>query len=209
MSTLTSWVVPYEDLPRGYLRISRVEFRWVMAILLVLLSVVLFEIVRVWLGPGVSPGVSEAGEAPQVPQVPMMCLLPAPAFWPVWPIGGRGWVTSEFGYRRSPFRRVIRFHEGIDVASPRGTPVVSAAKGVVVYAGPHGGLGRTVIIAHEAGVSSVYGHASKLLVRKGQWIERGTLIARVGSTGRSTGPHLHYEIHVDGVPVNPLNYYTP
>jgi murein DD-endopeptidase MepM/ murein hydrolase activator NlpD len=122
-----------------------------------------------------------------------------------WPVPGR--VTSRFGYRRSPFLRVIRFHEGVDIASPRGTPVVSSADGLVIYAGYRGGLGRAVIIAHGLGLFSVYGHASRLFVTKGEWVERGTIIASVGSTGSSTGPHLHYEILVDGVPMDPLRYF--
>lgn len=136
----------------------------------------------------------------------LVASIASSSFWPV-----RRYfraVTSDFGLRCSPFGRGRRFqfHEGIDIAARRGTPIVSSAEGVVIYAGYRGGYGRTVIIDHGFGIASLYGHASRLLVRKGDWIEQGATIALVGSSGRSTGPHLHYELHVDGIPIDPLRY---
>lgn len=136
-----------------------------------------------------------------------------PSIWPV-----AGWVTSDFGYRRSPLRRSpalggpvrsgSRFHEGIDIASPKGMPIFATADGSVRFAGHRSGYGKVVVLEHEGGLSSIYGHASKLLVTKGMWVKRGTMIARIGSTGVSTGPHLHYEVHVRGIPQDPLRYLT-
>ncbi len=128
-------------------------------------------------------------------------LASTPSIWPV-----KGWVTSDFGYRRSPFTFARDFHSGIDIAAQWGTPILAAADGVVTYASYKGGLGKAVIIDHGFGIKSVYGHTSRLLVREGQKVAKGTRLALVGSTGHSTGPHLHYEIHVDGVPVDPMKY---
>lgn len=131
-------------------------------------------------------------------------LLSTPSLWPV-----KGWVTSDFGFRRSPFNLAPDFHEGIDIAAQWGTPIIASAAGVVTYAGYRGGLGRAVIIDHGFGLKSYYGHTSAVFVHEGQKIGRGTKIARVGTTGHSTGPHLHYEIHMDGVPVDPMKYIVP
>jgi murein DD-endopeptidase MepM/ murein hydrolase activator NlpD len=120
------------------------------------------------------------------------------------PVDGR--TTSRFGYRRSPFGRARDFHPGLDIAAAKGTPILSAADGVVTYAGYRKGYGKTVILDHGFGMTTRYGHASELLVKKGETVKRGAQIARVGSTGRSTGPHLHYEIQVNGVPVDPGDY---
>lgn len=121
-----------------------------------------------------------------------------------WPCGGR--MTSSFGYRRSPFRRRRRsvFHAGIDIAAPRGTPIVAAASGVVTHAGWMSGYGKTIIIQHGGGVSTLYGHNSSLLVGAGRTVSRGQIIARMGSTGRSTGNHCHFEIRRGGRPTNPI-----
>ena len=124
-----------------------------------------------------------------------------PSIWPV-----RGWVTSEFGPRRSPKGIGSRFHEGLDIAASIGTPVFASGDGVVTFSGYKNGLGKTVIIDHGFGVTTVYGHNSALYVQEGQKIKRGSNIAAVGRTGRSTGPHLHYQIVVDGVPVDPMRY---
>ncbi len=124
-----------------------------------------------------------------------------PSIWPV-----KGWVTSDFGYRRSPFTLARDFHPGLDIAAQWGTPIVSSADGVVTMAGYKGGLGKVVIVDHGFGMTSIYGHTSKLLVKEGDHVKRGMRVALVGSTGHSTGPHLHYEIHMDGVPVDPMKY---
>ncbi len=128
-------------------------------------------------------------------------LSSTPSIWPV-----KGWVTSDFGYRRSPFTSAPDFHAGLDIAAQWGTPIKAAAAGVVTLSGYKGGYGKAVIIDHGFGVTTVYGHASQLLVHEGQKVLRGMEVALVGSTGHATGPHLHYEVHVDGVAVDPMKY---
>lgn len=117
----------------------------------------------------------------------------------IWP--ARGVITSRFGWRRYRYH-----HNGIDVAAPAGAPIYAAGDGVVEFAGWRGGYGRVVYLRHHDGVTSVYAHASQLLVRAGERVTRGQLIARVGCTGVCTGPHLHFEVHVGGRPVNPIRY---
>jgi murein DD-endopeptidase MepM/ murein hydrolase activator NlpD len=117
-----------------------------------------------------------------------------------------GYFTSGFGIRRSPYGGVEKMHEGLDIANHYGTPILSTANGVVTFAGPKPGYGRTVIIDHGYGLETWYGHSSKLLVRDGEKVRRGQRIALMGSTGRSTGPHVHYEVRVNGTPVDPLSY---
>lgn len=114
-----------------------------------------------------------------------------------------GKVTSGFGRRR---RR--RFHKGIDIAAPRGTPIFAAAHGKVIFSGRKGGYGKTVMLDHGAGVQTLYAHNSKIEVQEGDWVSQGQQISKVGNTGRSTGPHLHYEVRLDGRPVNPKPYLT-
>jgi len=122
----------------------------------------------------------------------------------IWPT--QGYLTSGFGMRKSPIDRRWLFHQGLDIGAPRGTPVIAAAAGVVVRANYSPSYGNIVDIQHEDGLLTRYGHNSQLMVAEGQEVLRGDIIALVGSTGRSTGPHLHYEVHVDGQPVNPLEY---
>lgn len=124
-----------------------------------------------------------------------------PSIWPV-----RGWLTSGFGRRTSPFTGNPDTHNGIDIAARHDTPVIAPAAGVVSYQGFDSGLGKMVKIAHGYGMQSLYGHMSKSAVKVGQKIKRGDVIGYVGSTGLSTGPHLHYEVNVNGVAVNPLRY---
>jgi len=128
-----------------------------------------------------------------------------PSIWPT-----RGWVTSTFGDFRSFRLRAGghsgRWHEGIDIAAPHGTPVMASGDGFVTYAGYRSGYGNMIVVDHGNGISTVYAHCSTVFVGEGSRVGRGTVIAAVGNTGRSTGPHLHYEIHVDGQPVNPMNY---
>ncbi|NIP59406.1 MAG: peptidoglycan DD-metalloendopeptidase family protein, partial [Gemmatimonadetes bacterium] len=97
-------------------------------------------------------------------------------------------------------------HQGVDIAAEKGTPIMAAAKGTVITATWVSGYGQTVEIDHGYGFVTLYGHGSEILVRRGQKVERGDVIARVGDTGITTSPHLHYEIRVGGQPVNPLNY---
>jgi murein DD-endopeptidase MepM/ murein hydrolase activator NlpD len=94
----------------------------------------------------------------------------------------------------------------MDIASPYGAPVVATGDGVVTFSGRHGGLGNKIIVDHGYGLATVYGHNSKIVVKEGDRVQRGTIIAYIGSTGRSTGPHLHYEVLVSGIPVDPLRY---
>ena len=117
-----------------------------------------------------------------------------------------GLMTDGFGRRRDPFTGRRAFHRGLDISARRGTPVFAPADGVVVFSGRNGGLGRTVRIAHGFGFTTVYGHLDSIVVEPGDEIRRGDEIGALGNSGRSTGPHLHYEVHVDGRAVNPLYY---
>jgi murein DD-endopeptidase MepM/ murein hydrolase activator NlpD len=118
----------------------------------------------------------------------------------------KGWVTSEFGYRQSPFTGKRELHKGLDIAYRKDSPIVAAADGVVTYAGHMGLLGTVVVIDHGNGIVTRYAHLDEILCKKGARVERGEIIAHMGNTGRSTGPHLHYEVRLNGVPVNPAKY---
>lgn len=120
----------------------------------------------------------------------------------LWPAQGR--LTSTFGNRKNPFGRGVRFHYGIDIANSMGTDIWAAGSGKVVFSGYKSGLGRTIIIEHNNEYTTVYGHNSKLLVNEGDNVEKGQVISKMGSTGRSTGSHLHFEIHKNGKPIDPL-----
>jgi murein DD-endopeptidase MepM/ murein hydrolase activator NlpD len=121
-----------------------------------------------------------------------------------------GWLSSQFTKSRfHPILNENRPHEGIDVTAPTGTPIVAPAAGRVVYSGVDKGYGLTVEIDHGNGIRTRFAHCSRLAVRVGQQVTRGQLIAAVGSTGLSTAPHLHYEIHVNGRPVDPITYVLP
>ena len=118
----------------------------------------------------------------------------------------KGWITSRFGRRISPFTGKPEFHKGLDIAARKGTPILATADGVVTYVGYKGHLGKVIVIDHGYGLVTRYGHISKAMVKKGDPVKRGDKIALVGSTGRSTGPHLHYEVKLNGLPVNPEKY---
>lgn len=124
-----------------------------------------------------------------------------PSIWPA-----SGYVSSEYGSRIHPISGRAQPHNGIDIAALRGTPVYAPADGVVTYAGDRGGYGLTVVIDHGYGVETLYAHNSRLHVSRGQVIRRGDLISAIGTTGISTGPHLHYEVMVNGKHVNPRTY---
>ncbi|MGZ3662521.1 MAG: M23 family metallopeptidase, partial [Bdellovibrionota bacterium] len=117
-----------------------------------------------------------------------------------------GWYTSGFGVRSSPFTGKSTMHEGLDLANHIGSAIVSAAAGVVTYAGPRAGYGNLVTVNHGYGISTQYGHISKAYVKVGDKVKRGQKIAAVGNTGRSTGPHVHYEVRVNGIPMDPYFY---
>lgn len=128
-------------------------------------------------------------------------LESSPAIWPA-----KGWLTSRYGYRISPFTGARQFHSGLDIAGAAGAPIIAPARGKVVYSGKRGPLGQTLILDHGYGVKTYFGHNQLLMVKKGEEVERGQQIATLGSTGRSTGPHLHYVVEVKGKSKNPLDY---
>ena len=128
-------------------------------------------------------------------------LACTPSIWPV-----RGWLTSRMGYRIDPFTGQRHFHEGIDIANRRGAPIICPADGVVSRIRKYFTLGLTMEIKHGYGIVTRYGHLDRLHVKVGQKVKRGQRIAALGNTGRSTGPHVHYEVRLNGVPVNPLRY---
>jgi murein DD-endopeptidase MepM/ murein hydrolase activator NlpD len=117
-----------------------------------------------------------------------------------------GPITSNFGYRQHPILGSSRFHAGTDFGVPQGTPILAADSGTVIVAEWYGGYGNAVIIDHGNGLTTLYGHCSELYVSVGQGVQRGQTIAAVGSTGLSTGPHLHFEVRQQGEPVDPLAY---
>lgn len=122
----------------------------------------------------------------------------------VWPTGGP--VTSPFGWRTHPIFGTQRLHTGIDIGADYGDDVVAVDSGVIIYADWMGGYGKAVIVEHGGGISTLYAHNSELLVSEGQTVRKGQTVSRVGSTGYSTGPHLHFEVRQNGSPVNPLSY---
>ena len=123
-----------------------------------------------------------------------------------WPLPGVYTISSGYGNRTHPISRRQEFHTGIDLPAPSGTNIVAAESGTVIISGWNGGFGNTVVIDHGGGLSTLYAHNSRNLVTVGQWVNRGDAIARVGSTGVSTGPHLHFEVRHDGRHVNPGPY---
>src|SRR5256885_5802247 len=124
-----------------------------------------------------------------------------PSIWPV-----RGWVSSGFGRRVSPFTGEDMMHGGLDISAPMSTPVKAPAAGTVIAVGPEKSLGNVVVVSHGYGFKTLYAHLSKLRVRNGHAVNRGDLIGEVGNTGLSTGPHLHYEIELNGAAVDPIRY---
>ena len=128
-------------------------------------------------------------------------LACTPSIWPA-----KGWPNDGFGYRKSPFTGKKEFHQGLDISARKGTPVIAPADGYISFVGKSNSFGNYITISHGYGFKTRYGHLSKTLVTKGQAVKRGEEIALIGSTGRSTGPHLHYEVHRNNVPVNPRVY---
>ncbi len=128
-------------------------------------------------------------------------LSSTPSIWPA-----QGWVSSEFGYRNSPFTGQRELHRGIDISAPIGTPIYAPADGKVTFSDRDGAYGVTLVISHGRGIKTRYAHLQKYLAEKNQKVSRGQIIGYVGNSGRSTGPHLHYEVLVNNVPVNPMRY---
>jgi murein DD-endopeptidase MepM/ murein hydrolase activator NlpD len=128
-------------------------------------------------------------------------LACTPSVWPA-----RGWVSSTFGYRVSPFTSERELHRGLDISGRRGAPVIAPADGVVASVDWDPGYGKTVVIHHGYGLSTMYAHLDKVHVKIGQAVRRHQEIAQVGDSGRTTGCHLHYEIYMNGIPVNPIRY---
>ena len=128
-------------------------------------------------------------------------LASTPAIWPV-----HGWITSAFGHRHSPFTGNVQLHEGLDIAARHGTPVKATADGMVIYSGWKSEYGKTITLDHGYGYQTRYAHLSKLHVKNGKRVKRGDILGNIGNTGRSTGPHLHYEVKVKGLPVDPKKY---
>jgi len=128
-------------------------------------------------------------------------LTHIPSIWPV-----MGWVTSPFGFRTNPFTGLTQMHEGLDISNRVGTSVIAPANGIISDVGNDIALGRVIVIFHGFGMTTRYGHLNKVFVKVGQRVKRGDKIAEVGMTGKTTGPHLHYEVKLNGIPVNPMRY---
>jgi murein DD-endopeptidase MepM/ murein hydrolase activator NlpD len=128
-------------------------------------------------------------------------LASTPSIWPT-----KGWMTSRFGYRISPFTGEKELHKAIDIAARMNAPVVAPANGIVASVGREHGYGKVLSLSHGYGVVTKYAHLQKILVKKRQYVKRGETIALVGNSGRSTGPHLHYEVRLNGVAVDPERY---
>jgi murein DD-endopeptidase MepM/ murein hydrolase activator NlpD len=128
-------------------------------------------------------------------------LLSTPSIRPT-----NGWISSNFGMRESPFSGDARQHKGLDIAAYAGTPIRSPASGIVSYAAMDEGYGNLISVDHGHGIVTRFGHCSQIYVKVGQRVRRGDVIGAVGSTGRSTGPHLHYEVRLNGIPINPERY---
>lgn len=128
-------------------------------------------------------------------------LTHTPAIRPV-----KGITTSEFGLRKSPFTGRNEFHKGLDIANRQGTPIIASADGTVTFVGPKGHLGNLMVISHGHGIVTRYAHIHTFLKKQGEKVKRGDIIAELGNTGLSTGPHLHYEVRLNGTPVDPEKY---
>jgi len=128
-------------------------------------------------------------------------LLSTPSIWPV-----RGWLSSYFGEREDPFTKKKRFHDGIDIANNPGTPIKATANGVVTFSGENGGYGNVIIIKHNYQLETRYAHLQASIVVPKQKVKKGEVIGYLGNTGRSSGPHLHYEVRKYHIPINPMNY---
>jgi murein DD-endopeptidase MepM/ murein hydrolase activator NlpD len=128
-------------------------------------------------------------------------LASVPSIWPA-----RGWVTSDFGQRVDPYTADRMMHAGLDIAAEHGKAIYAPSDGMVVFAGPEGGYGNVIVIDHGYGIKTRFGHLAQISVKSGERIKRGQHVGSIGNTGRSTGPHLHYEVRVNGIPQNPRKF---
>jgi murein DD-endopeptidase MepM/ murein hydrolase activator NlpD len=128
-------------------------------------------------------------------------LASTPSVWPT-----RGWVTSDFGNRLDPYTAERIMHKGLDIATAHGSPVIAPSDGTILFSGMEGGYGKVLVLDHGYGVKTRFAHLSELMARAGERVKRGQKIGAVGNTGRSTGPHLHYEVRVNGMPENPRKF---
>ncbi|HZP00555.1 MAG TPA: M23 family metallopeptidase [Terriglobia bacterium] len=135
---------------------------------------------------------------------PRLQWASVPSLWPV-----RGQITAGFGQRMDPFSGENANHSGLDISAPAGSPVVATADGIVLHASPDAGYGNEILLDHGDGFATRYGHLSRISVAVGQEVKQGQIIGRVGMTGKTTGPHLHYEVLVHESPVNPVKYLRP
>ncbi len=123
------------------------------------------------------------------------------------PVDGK--ISSTFGWRQDPFLKEIRWHNGVDIAAPKGSPIKSVTQGEVIFSGEKHGYGNVVIIQGKNGIKTIYAHNEKNLVKQGDKVKKGDVIALVGNTGRATGPHLHFELRINDKPVDPINFLYP
>ena len=128
-------------------------------------------------------------------------LAHTPSIWPA-----MGWVTSGFGFRTNPFTGLSQMHEAIDISNRIGTPIIASASGIISDTGNDSSIGKFIVISHGFGMTTRYGHLNKAIGRAGQKVNRGDKIGEIGMSGRTTGPHLHYEVRLNGIPVNPTRY---
>ncbi len=128
-------------------------------------------------------------------------MLSTPTIMPA-----KGWISSPFGYRPYPFTGEVSLHEGLDIAGMPGSPVYAPGAGVVMFAGYKQGYGKVIVVDHGYQLSTLYGHLSDIMVSKWQKVKRGQVMGAIGNTGHSSGPHLHYEVRISNVPVDPANY---
>jgi murein DD-endopeptidase MepM/ murein hydrolase activator NlpD len=140
-------------------------------------------------------------ELEKVLQTKREILANTPSIWPA-----QGWVTSDFGFRTNPFTGLTQMHEGIDISNRTGTVVIAPANGFISDIGNDWAHGKFLVISHGFGMTTRYSHLNKVLVKAGQKVKRGEKIAEIGTTGKTTGPHLHYEVRLNGIPVNPMRY---
>lgn len=132
-------------------------------------------------------------------------IVSAPVTSFVYPVLGPR-MSSAYGKRTHPIKRAVKHHDGVDLAAPRGAPIRAIADGTVVFADPHGGYGKLIVIEHRGGMTSHYGHCEKISVNPGSRIKAGQIIGTVGSTGKTTGPHLHFEVRLKGVSQDPERF---